>query len=485
MLYIIRPNRSTRGSGLYPYRYTAYICGATFSILMASLAFINPKGGYVTQGTFCYLPPRPFWYRLALAWIPRYLILGVILVIYIAVFIYVRTRLNKFESDSTMSYEIPSGGSSPTSLADRTSHTGSRVHRPSMVPLRSLNLATSKANGFVDLSNNHKRTILSDPEAANNHSQASDGPSDRPQPVWERYSFGRLTPLPNVLPEEELQPSWPIDNQYPRRNPTIIEALQQGKASYTKPSRCTAGIVAPNPQTQPKALGHVDSSNFDASSTSHINILDTVNMRDAANASLRRRHMDIKRQIRCLFVYPLVYMVTWIIPFINHCFQYNDYFAAHPSFPLVCTSTTIIALQCAIDCWLFGYREKPWRQMTGGGITFWNSFLFWKHWDSVGGTLPAVERQNAAQIEPKNWWSQEDMFRDISIRRESNDPVVEAGDGSMAAGLRRNVGTYTNGGKARMASDGINLTLVSRYSGASVRQLVVQEKNPAQSESEG
>ena len=485
MVYIIRPIRSTRGNGLYPYRHTAYICVALFSILMASLAFVNPKGGYVTQGTYCYLPPRPFWYRLALAWIPRYLILGVILVIYIAVFIYVRTRLSQFDSESVKSYELPFGGSPLTSLADRTSHRGSRVHYPLMVPLRSSNSATSKAKGLADVSSNHDPIILSDSEATNSHSQASDGPSDRPQPVWERYSFGRLTPLPNVLPEEELQPSWPTDNLYPRRNATITEALQQRKVSFTTPSHCTAKSATPNPQGQPKALGLTNTADLDASATPHINIPGTGNMRDAANASLRRRHMDIKRQIRVLFVYPLVYMLTWIIPFINHCFQYNDTFAAHPSFPLVCMSTTIIALQCAIDCWLFGYREKPWRQVAGGGITFWNSFLFWKHWDCSGGTLPTVERQNAAQIQPKNWWSQEDMFRDPSIRRASGDPVIDAGGRSMAAGLRRSVGTYTNGGRARMASGGMNIALVSRHSGASVTQLVVQEKSPVKSESEG
>ena len=473
MLYIIRPNRSTRGYGLYPYRHTAYTCGAVFPILMASLAFLNPTGGYVTQGTFCYLPPRPFWYRLALAWIPRYLIFCAILVIYTAVFVYVRTRLNKYHSDSAMSYELPSGGSPFPSMVDRRLHEGSIAHLPPIIPPRSFNSAVSKTNGLADVATAHEKFLPSDFQAVRKQSCASDGPSDRPRPVWEKYSFGRLTPLPNVLPEEELAPSRPFNNHYPRRNPTIIEALQQRTVSFTKPSRGTVDTIMSEPGAQP-----------DASATPHINTSGPETMQDVAQTSLRHRNSDVKRQIRFLFVYPLVYLLTWLIPFINHCFEYTDQFARHPSFPLVCLGTTIMALQGAIDCWLFGYREKPWRRINAGGITLWDSFLFWKHWDNSDGTLPAIERQNAAQIEPKNWWSQEDMFRNTNIRRESEDPAIEAGDRSMAAGLRRNVGTYTNGGIAQMSSGGMNLALVSRYSGASVRQLVVQVGNPVKSEPE-
>ena len=436
---MIQPNRSTIGSGLYPFRYTAYICGAIFSILMASVAFVNANGGYVTQGTFCYIPSRPFWYRLALAWIPRYMILGSILAIYIVIFIFVRTRLNKFESDSAMSYELPSGGSPITSRNDITSRRGSRSHQVPLLPLRSSNLATSNAKPLATTSTTYRKSItIAEPQAARQPSRASSGPSDRPEPVWERYSFGHSTPIPNVLPEDELEPTRPTDNQYPRRNPTIIEALQQQTGSSIKSFQPTVGIRPPVPQVQPDALYQLNSPDTNASATSPMKATNGDDMRDIANVTLRRRHKTIKRQMRFLLVYPLIYWLTWIIPFVNHCFQYNDYYAANPSFPLTCTSTTILALQCAIDCWLFGYKEKPWRQIGSGSMTFWQSFLFWKHKShSEAVTLPTVERKNGVGIMPRNWWSQEDIFRDTSVGGASEDPMYQSRAGSVAVGSKR------------------------------------------------
>ena len=467
---------------MYPFRHAAYIFGVLFSILLASLAFVNPKDGYVTQGTFCYLPPRPFWYRLALAWIPRYLILATILSIYIAVFVYVRTKLNSLDVSSAMSYELALSTSPIISPADNVSRRGSSTHGLHMLPLHSLKVAP-KAKVAADTSNNHGQLTSLEPLAPRMHTKASHGPSDRPKPVWERYSFGRLTPIPNVLPEEELEPTRPINSQYPRRNPTILEALQERSVSWTKPIQSKATTAPLDAQAQRDAPTELDVPNTATSAMSGMKAPCVEGVRDVMNVSLRRRHKAIKRQLRFVFVYPLVYLLTWIVPFINHCFQYNDDYAKHPEFPLACASTTIIALQCAIDCWLFGYREKPWRLIYNDDITFWQSCFLWKRRNSSECATPlAIERKSEVGIEPKNWWSQEEIFRDTSTRRESEDPMIEKGAGSMAAGLRRGVQTYKSGGNALMASGGVNLALVRRLTGTSIQQLVIQE-SPAKSES--
>lgn len=39
-----------------------------------------------------------------------------------------------------------------------------------------------------------------------------------------------------------------------------------------------------------------------------------------ANAALRQRHKAIERQLRYLFVYPLVYLAMWTPTFVNHCY---------------------------------------------------------------------------------------------------------------------------------------------------------------------
>lgn len=454
ILYIIRPKGSTRGTGLYPFRYIAYVCWALFSLLMASIAFANPKHAYVTQGTFCYLPPRPFWYRLALAWIPRYLILSTILCVYVAVFIYVRSTVNRFDHSSVMSYEIPSGGSPIISALSVSSRRGSRIGDLPMRPLPSSQMAP-RANGMVNISTTQGQSRVMElqaaqaAQAARKPSQASDGASDCPEPTWERYSFGHLTPLPNVSHEEELGPTRLTDGQYPRRVPTIIEALQERRISWTTPFQSKKDTPPPDTQVQLMAPGRPTLPALDSFAMPRGNVSNSEVVRGCQNANLRRRHKITKRQIRFLLVYPLVYLLTWIVPFIGHCFQYNDRYAEHPFFPLSCASTTIVALQCAIDCWLFGYREKPWQQMNSGSVTFWQSFLFWRHLKrSNGTTMPTVERKSTIRTKPKNWWSEEEMLRETSFRMGSEDPMVGVGARSMAAGLRRDVRTNTNGGWA-------------------------------------
>lgn len=73
---------------------------------------------------------------------------------------------------------------------------------------------------------------------------------------------------------------------------------------------------------------------------------------------LRIAHRNIRRQLRLLFVYPLVYFLMWMIPFANHCLQYGDNYSQHPSFILNCFVIIVLSLQCAVNCVLFSTREK-------------------------------------------------------------------------------------------------------------------------------
>lgn len=53
----------------------------------------------MSQGTFCYLPARPIWYRIALSWGPRYVILCTILGIYLAVYFYTKSKFGDFDAN--------------------------------------------------------------------------------------------------------------------------------------------------------------------------------------------------------------------------------------------------------------------------------------------------------------------------------------------------------------------------------------------------
>lgn len=82
---------------------------------------------------------------------------------------------------------------------------------------------------------------------------------------------------------------------------------------------------------------------------------------ETANAEARRRRIAISRQLRLLFIYPLVYALMWMPPLFSHALQFTDRFVENPSFPLQCVVAFTLPFQCFVDCWLFTIREKPWR----------------------------------------------------------------------------------------------------------------------------
>lgn len=98
---------------------------------------------------------------------------------------------------------------------------------------------------------------------------------------------------------------------------------------------------------------------------------------DASSAKLRGRRIAISRQLRLLFIYPLVYALMWVAPLISNLLEYQDRFVRNPSFPLACMVAFTIPVQCAVDCWLFTIREKPWRYIPkSSGESFWSRYGF-------------------------------------------------------------------------------------------------------------
>lgn len=66
---------------LYRYRYLVYTILFCAPLILASLAFVYNKG-CVQLTNLCYLPARSIWSRLVLSWIPRYIIIISIFIMY-------------------------------------------------------------------------------------------------------------------------------------------------------------------------------------------------------------------------------------------------------------------------------------------------------------------------------------------------------------------------------------------------------------------
>ncbi|RPB04282.1 hypothetical protein L873DRAFT_1825841 [Choiromyces venosus 120613-1] len=318
-LYIFRPGlRAIGEGGLFRYRHSVYAAWLAFSILMPSLAYINSAPAYSAQGTFCYLPVRPVWYRMALAWIPRYIILVTILILYASIYIYVRMKFRTFRS-----------------------HVGA-----STLEMDTVDLAVPeppKDEGGLPQLDDHGLIPTSPFSDSRQASNASDQP------------FAKLM-MPQTIAEKLNFPS-----------PCSSEPRPWTYDGTSSPSR--RGSL-------PVSIANPEGGTGSSSEISHGNKV-KGGTADGASAELRRRRIAISRQLRLLFIYPLVYALMWVPSLVSNLLQYRDQFVRDPNFPLACMVAFTIPIQCAVDCWLFTIREKPWRYIPeSNGKSFWSRYGF-------------------------------------------------------------------------------------------------------------
>ncbi|RVD84068.1 uncharacterized protein DFL_005837 [Arthrobotrys flagrans] len=348
---IFLPRTGPQGkSGLYQYRHTVYAILILLPITMAALAFTNKAPAYVAQTTWCYLPVRPFWYRLALAWIPRYIIMVSITALYLAIYVYVkvtfrsyraRFRTSEFDTDATQ----PSQLDSNQTVTDR---------RGSVLSVFG---ATFKLPGVGKTSEKVREVDVGI------------------DPVVTRIR--RLSGTENDDSEEIEGTSRIID-------------LEKGQPSASRRA-----------EDDSTDEGHHGTGSDDSTSRMIRRDLETSHpsARAASDSEeeLRKRQYAIQRQLRFLFIYPCIYVLIWLIPLINHSLQYFERFAERPSFPLVCISAIAIPIQGAIDCLLFSLREKPWRLVKKQTKQPFVSWMLRRHWEEPSNEDLNIEAMTEGQ----------------------------------------------------------------------------------------
>lgn len=128
-IQVFRPSVSVRSDVFYRQRYYIYAGGLTMPVLMAGLAFVNPTAGYISNGAFCSLPLRPYWYRLALVWIPRYLTGFIILGLAVAIYTHVGFVFRAFTKAADRFTLVSTSTTIPTSVAvESRTATGSSIY---------------------------------------------------------------------------------------------------------------------------------------------------------------------------------------------------------------------------------------------------------------------------------------------------------------------------------------------------------------------
>ena len=378
ILHVFKTPQIKGEGGLYPYRKFIYPLWLGLPVLSAGLAFTNSHGAYVTSGTFCYLPKRPYWYRLALSWIPRYMIFMTIFLMYAAVWAYVNIKFRGFN-------DVGNSNSHYGSHSGSHNLSGHNQNRP--IP----NNFEFGPSGNTTRQDRRK-------ESANSR---IDPLESAPRPVWENVSFITSKPLQDAgVAEADFAPdagSSSTDTHIASRHMSVLSQDQDTVSESRKQSEVpTLGtdVTCESVVTQQSAPANPESG---------------------ATSQLKSTRSAIRRQLRLLFVYPLVYLLMWTFPFASHCLLYSDYYAAHPPFWLNIVTTASLSLQAGVDCAVFSWRERPWTRIETSRSS-WDIFLsmFRKKQDRDQSS-PSTLVESTRGKRDSNWWEEEGKKRKDSV----------------------------------------------------------------------
>ncbi|THW48754.1 hypothetical protein D6D21_02753 [Aureobasidium pullulans] len=381
--------------GLYRFRHTVVGGWFVFPFLCAVLAFIQGREGYIAQGPFCTLPIRPYWYRLALQWIPRYLIWLYIMFVAFRIYLHVGQGFKIFarEDDKDSSTGTNGYGESLGTMPGEGTQDlrVAKKRGPNAGELQDLsNLTESKtASSQAPTSSSSQGSQSTWPTSLNSSAEGfkvhSANQSRRSSHVVILTDGTTHHELLQVPPEAKVQ----------RQSVSTV-------ASWRTSADMTAAAGAQSVNLAPIEEGHQMISGDKADIAS-------------ADTPLKKRRRAIQRQLRLLFIYPITYLMVWTIPFVYHSFNYSDHYAANPIPVLALLSTFCVTIAGTVDCVVFGWREKPWQHVPGADGTFLGSFKFWsfttrkrRRWNTPAPKrLPSLEREEqeasavAAQADTK------------------------------------------------------------------------------------
>ncbi|KAK0276467.1 G protein-coupled receptor gpr1 [Friedmanniomyces endolithicus] len=367
--------------GLYRIRYWVFAAWFIIPNIMTSLAFLNHGPAFQAAGAFCYLPIRPYWYRLALSWIPRYLIWIFVMGVAIRIYRHVGNEFQVFgqEKDRTTSLNMPGESSVNRALATQA-----------LVSARRKSMAQAAA---VDLEKQDSEESAA-PGDTSTLRRKSLGESRHSQPDCSLSMSYTASRRPSA-------PGWSAAFAFPIEQPPAgsQSAANSRRGSYQIASGVQAEDFAAGPSPadlarhRPSVVTLASIMSSTAPSFTSIPVLPPIqedkrtsasfgstSARNAVTNVVQNRRQAIQRQLRLLFIYPVTYIIIWIIPFINHSFNYSDYYAQHPFFVLNVLNTFCQCFLGFADVCVFCWREKPWRHVPGSDGTFLGSFCFWRFW---------------------------------------------------------------------------------------------------------
>lgn len=405
---------------MFQYRRWIYAFILLVPQVFAALPFVGDRKGtgYLSQGAFCTLPIRPIWYRLALAWVPRLMIWFIILGLAIAIYVHVQREFNNFSeafrhhSTTSTSFLSETLDGSPMSTEKRRESTPNiSPHRPSSDPgsEQPPNDPTVPIEPVVERPRptqlSHGSYMDSITECAPTNAFDSNAllpPAPTVPPEGRRNSRVRIEiPTGTAAPDTEIE----ANNNAQRKS--ISDSVRSWRSSLKQScdnptgrhSSLPAALSTERANTPGRNSIWTLSTFFNSSRRSSEGAKSTLSRSRAFSSGRAERRlarstgdtMDtrmvqkrtiIRRQLRQVFVYPVVYICLWLMPFVALCVTYNTHYARRPPFVVNALNNFCLCFIGAVNAVVFSWREKPWRHIQSNPTRrFWSSFGFWRHDD--------------------------------------------------------------------------------------------------------
>ncbi|KAF2083735.1 hypothetical protein K490DRAFT_69527 [Saccharata proteae CBS 121410] len=376
---VFNPAVSSHGSDFFhKNRHYVYATIILVPLILSCLPFSNPyEPGYLSQGAFCSLPIRPIWFRLALAWIPRYIIWVVIFVLAIAIYIHVRIEFRAVEaSQRPTSEEIStvSEESADQPPPDQNQDKEQPNERPTSLPPSPMDRTSGPDSSFFA-----PLTLTISEDMPRNLAPANAGNGIFVSPQFNNDAHGRGPQVRINVPAEtnplSREPPTPTSNR--KSTPSFTTSF----SSWRTGSFPLLSSHAEKDRRMSVPSMYSNASGQSCHTVQRNSVATTVDGRRRSDAPERRmaaKRRRIQRQLRAVFIYPIVYVLMWLVPFVVLCFQYSDYWAQHPPWVLTTISNVCLCSMGAVNGIVFALREKPWLHIPGCEKSFWASFAFWR-----------------------------------------------------------------------------------------------------------
>ncbi|KAH8161684.1 hypothetical protein CIB48_g6568 [Xylaria polymorpha] len=502
-LFVVKRQYPEVAVGLQPYRRIAYMVWAVVPFILAAIVPIT-GGRFADNGPYCYLPIHPDWYSNALAWVPRYVILSFIIVTYTWLYFYVYLRFRRFEEDQRRA-SILSSYSGDSSSRRRWARRRWRSHSIPTTP------SLTTHNLLDDSPPNNPKT---EPIKLRQYSVASTVSTlhiseavclpTLPAPVvarrrliaWNLIDFGgdgtgtseitaaHIETVPSS-PTTQVFTSLSQDNNRITSNnntadadtitiqpPELVHAATSGDLTshnlhHARSNRRKRRFTEMGPRPEITRSRKDSVANMitalrqgpprrpdeDGNSSSSSPSSRSVHLSTEVSSGLMRESRDrMRRQLRLLFVYPAIYTLTWIAPFVAHACRYYEMYPQlnsndsssgaaaakllasgsstiyHPEpLALRIVTTASLCVGAAVDCGFFSAWERPWRHLRGG---FWENLALRLRLHRLFGVGQADDGPGRSRDEQVA----DERAARIRRQREREEMATARGSGSTGGG---------------------------------------------------